>query len=713
MKYRISVDVGGTFTDLTIAEVESNTQLGSHKSPTTPADRSVGILNAMTLAAEQLGQTLDQLLSDTAVFCHGSTTATNTILEMSGAKTGLICTRGTKYVLWRGEGRRQEMFNYKMEADKPLVRPYLCREVTGRINAEGEVIVPLDEDEVRAEVRQLKAWGVEAIAVCTMWSIVNDAHEKRIGEIIKEEWPEVDFCLSCEIQPIIREYYRTSCVVLNAMLQPKVTRYLNGLQAKLEARGFRGETLIVVSNGGVVPISEVAKKPVFMLFSGPSMAPEAGYYFSELEGVPNCITVDMGGTSFDVSTVLEGQITTTKDGRILNYPTGVASIEIATLGAGGGSIAAIDRAGLITVGPRSAEAIPGPACYMRGGVEPTVTDAYVVLGYISPEHFLNGRMKIDRNLAYKAVKEYIADPLGITVEDAALGITQVVNENMLGGILDMTIRRGVDPREFALVTGGGATAVPVAFLAREMGIKKIIIPRQTSVLCAFGANNAAIAMSDVVSKYSTSGSFDFDGVNSAISGIAGKGAGFLTRMGVKPEEQHFELFVSARYPLQATELEIPVHLENGKIGPEELQAICAKFHEAYLARYKTNDPASEIEFLMWRSMATFKRPKVVLAPQARVADPSIDGILFAKGRGYFGGGHSVEMPIVDGSQLQFGMSVPGPALVVLPDTTIVVPPFATLETREYGYFVMNVDVSAKGKRSGKSTSPELAFDAVA
>lgn len=694
MKYRISVDVGGTFTDLTIADSESNTQLGSHKSPTTPQDRSEGILNCMTLAAQGLGLTLDDLLSQTAVFCHGSTTATNTILEMSGAKTGLICTRGTKYVLWRGEGRRQTMFDYKMEPNRPLLRPYLCREVTERITSDGSVLVPLDEDEVRAEVRQLKAWGVEAIAVCTMWSIVNDAHERRIGEIIEEEWPGVDYCLSSDIQPIIREYFRTSCVVLNAMLLPKVSRYLRNLQGKLEDRGFRGETLIVVSNGGVVPISEVAKKPVFMLFSGPSMAPEAGYYFSEIEGVPNCITVDMGGTSFDVSTVLEGQITTTKDGRIMNYPTGVASIEIATLGAGGGSIATVDK-GLIKVGPRSAEAVPGPACYMRGGVEPTVTDAYVVLGYISPEHFLNGRMKIDRDLAVKAIKDYIAGPLGISVQDAALGITQVVNENMLGGILDMTIRRGVDPREFALVTGGGATAVPVAFLAREMGIRKIIIPRETSVLCAFGANNAAIAMSEVVSKYSDTSAFDFDGVNEAVAAITGKGSAFLDRMGIPAADQKFELFVSARYPMQTTELEIPISLDRGKITPAKLKEITQAFHGAYLTRYKTNDPASDVEFLMWRNMATFERPRVVLAEQEKSADTSPKGALLQTATAYFGGGKTQETAIYDGQKLRFGMEVPGPALVVLPDTTIVVPPFARLDTRRHGYFVMNVDVGVQ------------------
>ncbi|WCM49481.1 hydantoinase/oxoprolinase family protein [Pseudomonas sp. WJP1] len=706
MTFRISVDVGGTFTDLTIAESETFSQLGRHKSPTTPQDRSIGILNAMTLAADELGLTLEQLLAKTSVFCHGSTTATNTILEMSGAKTGLICTRGTKYNLWRGEGRRQTMFDYKMDANTPLLRPYLCREVTERINAEGEVLLALDEDEVRAEIRQLKAWGVEAIAVCTLWSIVNEVHERRIGQIIEEEWPGVDYCLSCDIQPIIREYHRTSCVVLNAMLQPKVSRYLNNLQGELEARGFTGETLIVVSNGGVVPISEVAKKPVFMLFSGPSMAPAAGYYFSRIEGVDNCITVDMGGTSFDVSTVLEGQITTTKDGRILNYPTGVASIEIATLGAGGGSIASI-ASGLISVGPRSAEAIPGPACYMRGGVEPTVTDAYVVLGYISPKYFLNGRMEIDRDLAYKAVKDYIADPLGISVEEAAFGITQVVNENMIGGILDMTIRRGVDPREFALVTGGGATSIPVSFLAREMDIKKIVIPRETSVLCAFGANNAPIAMSDVVTKYSDTGNFDYEGVNQAIAGITRKGTAFLTRMGVAEQDQCFELFVSARYPLQTTELEIPFTLDEGKISAATIEQITQQFHEAYLARYKTNDPASAIEFVMWRNMATFNRPEIQLTVQPRATDCSLDAALLSTGQAYFGDYGSVETPVYSGDRLQFGMSVPGPALVVLPDTTILVPPFASLETRENGYFVMNVDTSGKQSKP-KARAREVA-----
>ena len=691
MKYRISCDVGGTFTDLTIADTETFSQLGRHKSPTTPEDRSNGVLNCMQLAADELGVALNDLLSKTSVFCHGSTTATNAILDMSGAKTGLICTKGTKYNLWRGEGRRKTMFNYKMEPNQPLLRPYLCLEVEERISSEGNLIVPLSEEDVRAAVRQLKEWNVETIAVCTLWSIVNNQHEKRIGQIIEEEWPGVYYCLSSDIQPIIREYDRTSCVVLNAMLQPIVTRYLENLEKRLKDNGFIGEMLIVVSNGGVLPFSEVVKKPVFMLFSGPSMAPAAGYYFSKLDGDKSCITLDMGGTSFDVSTVVDGQITTTRDGRIARYPTGVASIEIMTLGAGGGSIAWIDKAGLIGVGPRSAEAVPGPACYMRGGTEPTVTDAYVVLGYITPKHFLNGRMEIDAHLAREVIEEKIAKPMGITAEKAAFGISQVVNENMIGGILDMTIRRGVDPREFSIVTGGGATSVPVGFLAKEMGVKKVLIARETSVLCAFGANNAAITMSDVASKYANSENFDFDGVNDVLAGIGEKGNSFLERMDVPATAREFQYFCSARYPMQATELEIPLVYEGDKITQDNLSDIVDYFHDAYLKLYKTNDRASNVEFLMWRHMATYKRPQIILQEQEMNSTP-LSSTILGRHAAYFGGDEFVDTTVYDGEGLTYGMSICGPGIVVLPDTTIVVPPDFKLSARKHGYFVMDVNL---------------------
>lgn len=692
MRYRISVDVGGTFTDLTIAETEGHVLLGRHKSLTTPEDRSVGVLNCMKLAAEGLELSLEELIQNTAVFCHGSTTATNAVLEMRGAKCGLICTKGTKYILWRGEGRRKNMFNYKVEPPRPLLRPYLCLEVTERINSEGEVIVPLKEDEVRAAVQQLKKWNVQTIAVCTLWSILNPVHEKRIGEIIEEEWPGVYYCLSYDIQPIIREYHRTSCVVLNAMLQPIVSSYLQKLQKVLAEKGFRGELFVVVSNGGVVPAEEVTRKPVFMLFSGPAMGPSAGYYFAEQENQKNCITIDMGGTSFDVSTVIDGQITTTREGRILNYPNGVSSIEILTLGAGGGSIAWIDRAGRIGVGPQSAEAMPGPACYRRGGTEATVTDAYVALGYIIPEYFLGGRMKIFRDLARKAIKENIADPLQLSVEEAAFGICQVVNTNMIGGILDMTVRRGIDPREFVIVTGGGATPIPVGHLALEMGVKQVIIPRETSVLCAFGAINAPIALSSVASKYTNSQEFDYGSVNQILQEIEARGRSFLTSLGVSAEKAKSDFYCAARYPLQVTELEIPLHPTNGKVNPDVVSRLTEDFHRASLARYKTNDQSSFVEFIMWRNVAIHMTPRIELPAQAKNSeDPS--AALMGKQFAYFGNDKGfIETRCYYGEKLVHGMKVRGAAIVVMNDTTIVVPPKFTLLTQERGYFILEVPV---------------------
>ena len=451
MGYRISVDVGGTFTDLTLAD--EDVLLGRHKSPTTPENLTQGVLNCMSLASKSLNISTEDLLKNTDVFIHGSTTATNAILEGKGVKCSVICTKGTKYTLWRGEGRRQDIFNYKVPAPKPLIRPYLCLEVSERINKDGEILVPLNEKDVRIAVRQSKEWNVKAIAVCLLWSIINPVHEQRIGEIIKEEWPDIPFSLSSEIQPIIREYHRMSCVSLNTMVQPIVSEYLERLQTNLRERGFKGDPLIVISSGGVVPAGEVIKKPVFMLFSGPSMGPVSGLFYGVQNNEENCIVIDMGGTSFDVSTVIEKRITTTREGRINNYPTGVAANEILTLGAGGGSIAWVDPAGILNVGPKSAGAIPGPACYMRGGTEPTVTDACVSLGYIVPDYFLGGRMKISTELAQNAIKGKIADPLTLSVEEAALGICQVTREKMVGGILNMTVRRGIDPREFIIVLG--------------------------------------------------------------------------------------------------------------------------------------------------------------------------------------------------------------------------------------------------------------------
>lgn len=688
MGYRISVDVGGTFTDFTIAD--GDILVGRYKSPTTPQDLTQGLFDCLRLAAADLQIGLEGLLRRTSVFIHGSTIATNTVLEGKGAKCGVICTKGTKYTLWKGEGRRKDIFNFKVSNPKPLLRPYLCLEITERINSEGEILLPLDEDEVRAAIRQFKKWEVEAIAVCLLWSVVNSAHEQRIGEMIEEEWPGVFYSLSSKIQPIIREYHRMSCVVLNSMLQPIVSEYLRKLQINLTENGFRGGLLIVISDGGVVPVEEVIKRPVFMLFSGPSTGPLAGSYFAEHEKQQNGLIIDMGGTSFDVSTVMGGRITTTRDGRILNYPTGVSATEILTLGAGGGSIAWIDPAGMLMVGPRSAGAEPGPACYMKGGTEPTVTDAYVALGYIIPGHFLGGKMNIFPELAGKVIKEKIAEPLQLTVEKAAMGICQVVNEKMVNGIFDMTVRRGIDPRELVIVTGGGATPIPVARLAQELGVKRVIIPRETAVLCAFGALNADIALSSVASRYTDTRAVDYDGVNGVLQKLETRGRAFLDHLGISPECSKFAYYCAARYPMQVTELEIP--LRDKKMDPEAVSALVQDFHQAHLARYKTADPESHVEFVMWKHVARNVTSKIELPAQPYSGgDPAkaLKGtqlVYFEENEDF------LDIPYYDGDKLAYGMEVAGPAIVVLLDTTIVIPPQFRILAQERGYYVMEVPV---------------------
>jgi N-methylhydantoinase A len=686
MTYRIGVDVGGTFTDLVIAEKQ--TLMGRYKSPTTPGDLSVGVLAALSLASEGIGRPLDEVLADTDVIVHGSTIATNVVLEGKGVKTGVICTEGTKYTLWKAEGRRQDVFSYKREVPVPLVRPYLCLEIGERIWRNGQVLKPLDEESVVRAIEQLREWDVKQIAVCLLWAFANPAHEERVGEIIRETWPSADYTLSHAVLPVMREYPRMSCTVLNCMVKPYVSDYLGGIESALQRAGFGGELLITVSDGGVRPVREVIDKPVYMLFSGPAMGPIGGMHFALLENESNAIVADMGGTSFDVSSVIDGRISTTRQGRVRQYPTGVAATEILTLGAGGGSIARVDDAGMLFVGPESAGAAPGPACYDAGGTRPTVTDACVCLGYILPDRFLNGRMLLSEEKARSAVDEFVARPLGITVERAASGIFDVVNENMVSGILEMTLRRGIDPREMALITGGGATGLSAARLGKEMGVSKVLIPRESSVLCAFGALNADVTTTSLASKFTDSRSFDYAGVNAALEQLVNAGNGFLSQIDAPRKSRKIEMFVAARYPDQITELDVPV--EYAPVDETLMNGLVQKFHAAHLLRYKTNQEDAAVQFVLWRSIAKSITDKIKLgATDESTGDAKESAAFLQKRRAYFAeSGGFVDSDIFDGELLKVGQEVCGPAVVCMADTTIVVPPMFRMAVSPQGYFIM-------------------------
>lgn len=684
MSYRIGSDIGGTFTDLAVSA--DGLLLGRYKSPTTPQNLASGVLNCLILAAADIGTSLQELLADTEVLVHGSTVATNAVLEGKVAKCGVICTRGTRYTLWRGEGRRQHIFDFTAGPRAPLVRPHLCVELNERIDRHGTVLHPLDDDEVREAIRFLRAQGCTAIAVCLLWSVQNPAHEQRVAELIGQEWPTGTFSLSSMVQPVLREYTRMSCTVLNAMLKPVVARYLDDLERTLRDAGLAGQLLIVTSDGGVQPVAEVSARPVYMLFSGPATGPTAARLAVADEGREDCLLIDMGGTSFDVSTVIGGEVAVTRDGRINDHPTGVAAVQILTLGAGGGSIASVDAGGLLMVGPESAGAFPGPVCYGRGGQQPTVTDAYLVLGYLSAERFLGGRMRLDARAAREAIATHIAAPLGIDVEAAALGICRVVNERMVNGILEMTVRRGIDPRQLVLVTGGGATGVAAVELARELGMRRILVPRTTSVLCAYGALNADLVWSSITSCPTRLRDFDYAGVNARLARLADQGKAFLDALKVPAARRRLEVHGAARYPMQITEIDVPTSAV--QLQAHDIAALAEAFHAAHQARYAVAERESDIEFVMWRMVAR----GLTETTRQHEPTPPAGGAGLGVTRFYDGLARAHrDVPLIDADKLRHGDLLQGPALLVATDTTIVLPADASLSVRGDGCLVLELE----------------------
>ena len=685
MALRIGTDIGGTFTDLVVAR--DGQLLARHKSPTTHGDLPAGVMHCLTLAARDLGLTLNELLADTDTFVHGSTVATNAVLEGKGATCGVICTRGTRYTLWRGEGRRQQIFDFSAPPRAPLVRPHRCIELDERIDRYGRVIRDLDDEDVLRAISALRAQGCEAVAVCLLWSVRNARHEQRVGELLRAHWPEAAYSLSSEVQPILREYTRMSCTVLNSMLKPVVSRYLGQLESRLREYGLTGGLLVVTSDGGVQPIEEVSARPVYMLFSGPATGPGAALQFAAAEGAADCLLIDMGGTSFDVSTVVDGRIAMTRDGRIDDHPTGVSAVQVLTLGAGGGSIARVDAGGLLRVGPQSAGASPGPACYGRGGSLPTVTDAYLVLGYLVPDRFLGGRMQLDPAAACAAIELHIAQPLGITVEDAARGICRVVNERMVNGILDMTVRKGLDPRRLVLVTGGGATGVAAVELARELGIARVLVPRETSVLCAFGALNADLAWSTVASHPTSVHDFDAAAIGETLAPMLAAGERFLERLEIPHADRDLELFVAARYPMQVTEIEVACPT----VRPTSADAatIADAFHAIHRERYAVAEPESDVEFVMWRVVARGLTRPVQRSPLAPGHAPASLGTSVLVD---LHSGERKSAPMFDVEACGADLSITGPALLVAADTTVVLPTDTRASSRRDGYFLIELGI---------------------
>ena len=578
MRYRLGVDVGGTFTDLVLYDVETN-EIEVTKTPSTPANQAEGVTTGIEMLVDRLGVPAGEI----GFFIHGTTVATNTLLERKGAPTALIVTAGFRDVLQIGRQDRPDLYDWRIPRTEPLVPRHLRFEVTERVLYTGEVHTPLDLGDVDAVVERLKETGVEAVAVCLLHSYANPEHEITVGRALREALPGVVVSLSHEILPEFKEFERMSTTVINSYVSPVIGTYVTNLKRGIVDAGINSDLYIMQSNGGTMRAASAVERPVHTILSGPAAGVIGSVAIAAHAGQQNSISVDMGGTSFDVTLSYQGEVRQTRESEIERLPIKVPMVDIHTLGAGGGSIAWIDPGGALRVGPQSAGADPGPACYGRGGIEATVTDANLVLGRLNPKRFLGGRMELDVGRARTAIAERVAKPLGLGVEECAEGIVRVVNASMIKGIRVVSVAKGYDPRDFCLVAFGGAGPVHSAELAEEMDIPRVLVPVAPGVTSALG-----LLMTDLRHDFVRTVLLSGDGLTHGELGarFAEMEDEALERMrqeGVEAGDVTLVRLSDIRYAGQGYELEVPV--PSGTLNEAEMEGLSERFHEAHRQMY--------------------------------------------------------------------------------------------------------------------------------
>src|SRR5258705_7462158 len=625
---QIGVDIGGTFTD--IVALDRTGRLVLTKVPSTPKDLLEGIAAATTKVLALAGGKP----GDVERFIHRTTVATNTILEQKGATTAILTTQGFEDVLEMGRMKRSRMYDLDMDPEVPTFLAPRRRRlgIRERLDAKGHVLVPLHEADVRQAVQTLRAQGVSAIAVCYLFSFLNPAHERRTREIIAELAPEMSVSLSSEVDPTFREYERLCVTAFDAYLGPVVKRYLAGLAETLRGLGVPGVPLIMRSRGGIVSAALAAQQPVTLFLSGPAGGVIGAAFAAERSGVANFVSLDMGGTSNDVALVREGRPLLVGEGAIGPFPVRTPMVDVNTIGAGGGSIAWIDAPGGLRVGPRSAGAEPGPACYARGGDEATVTDASVVLGYLNPARFAGGALTLDVAAAERAVA-VLGRRLGLDPVAAGAGIHRVVNARMADQIRLVTIKRGYDPRQFSLVVLGGAGPVHGAALAAEMGMTEALVPEAPGVLAAFGLLAAAIEHQHARTLQARTDVADLDAVNRCLLDLDAAGRGRMREEGVAADQVRVAYTADSRYVGQAYELEVPIAMP---VTRERMPDILAAFHAVHERVYGYARTQQPVEFVNFRAVHTYPLPRPVVTPAARSTGTLADARLGER-RAYFGG----------------------------------------------------------------------------
>ena len=658
--YRIAADVGGTFTD--IVAVDDNGHVTYAKAPSTPRDQSVGVIDGLERLAQTLGTTLDDLLPLTERIVHGMTVATNALLERKGAKVGLLTTQGHRDVVEMREGLKPERYNLRLARLDPLVPRYLRLGVRERIRADGRIETPLDEQSLDAAISVLKRAKVTSVAVCYLHAYRDDTHERQTLDALEAALPGTYVCLSSQVLPQIKEYQRVSNTVVNAYVGPLIRGYLQQLESRLVERGYTGPLLVMLSHGGVAPVDEAVRISAGTVLSGPAGGVAGARRVAAMVDVANLIPFDMGGTSSDISLIVDGNASISAEREIAHEQIALPSLDIITLGAGGGSIARAEEGGLLKVGPQSAGAMPGPACYGNGGTEATVTDASVVLGYLDPEGFLGGGKKLDRVAARQALNR-LGEKLKVDELRAAEGIHRVINTQMAEGIRLATVRKGVDPRRFALLGFGGAAGLHVTELARMLSLKRVVVPRVASVLSAWGMRASELRAEAVHSHIGETDRLDAGTVRRLFEDMERAGRGrmeswfdgeVMTKMSadMRYGEQIFEIEV----PLAGIDLNAPDLLEQMK------RAFETRHEELYTYSLEDQQPV-----LINARVATVGLLPVPPAEPSAQGDTHVAPI--AQRQIYLGGW--VSAPVYDFSTLSANQIIEGPAIVESDTTTVL------------------------------------------
>ncbi len=686
MRYKIGIDVGGTFTDFLLARKDGKTEV--YKVLSTPDDPSVGLMRGLEEMAKGQNTSLQAFIRDVDTIVHGTTVTTNAVLTYRGAKTGLLTTKGLRDALEMRRGIREEQFNNRYTNVEPLVPRYLRYPVEERIDYKGDVLTPLREQEIEDAVRQFTHEKVEAIAICFMNSFANRTHEEVAARILRERMPDAYLTVSSTLLPSIRFYDRISTTVLNSYVGPILRNYLTSLLRRLKEIGFRGVLLIMQSNGGVVSPEIAMDHAAVTLLSGPAGGPVAGITYAGIQRYNDCITIDMGGTSFDAALIKNRSPLVTTEGEINRLRLALPMLDIVTIGAGGGSIGWIDDAGLLRMGPQSAGAKPGPACYDLGGELPTCTDADLLLGYLDKDYFAGGKIPLNQEKALRAIKTHLADKLKMDVIEAAAGMYRVINVNMAAGVREVSIKRGQDPRDFPLVVAGGAGPNHACMIALELEIPVLIVPKESSIFCAAGMLMSDLQHNFVRTHVSLLDELDPERLRGLFSEMEKEGIALLRAEHIPKERIQFTYSIDMRYVKQYHEVNVVVSKE--EILRAKLLSIANKFHLEHnrLYGYSLEELGTPIEVINFRLKCIGKteKPKFVKMKLAN-PDPSH---AFKKRRRVFlpSKGRFENVPVFDGDRLRFGNEIEGPAIIEQVNTTTFVSPEFSAICDAYGSFTL-------------------------